>query len=89
MESVGVVNRRWVWLTGGGCGCKEVYIYSRSCYLCGSEIYANLLKLPTKFMREIFMRFKHDSIIGGGGGCLTYMLNFILDFNYADFLSLA
>ena len=35
-----------------------VLVYHRSCYLCGSEIYANLLKLPTtKFMREIFMRF--------------------------------
>ena len=34
MECMGVASgsgwNLWVWLTGGGCGCKEVYIYISS-----------------------------------------------------------
>ena len=45
-------------VTGGGEWVVDLLNYCKSCYLCGSEIYANLLKLPTtKFMWEIFMRF--------------------------------
>ena len=60
------INNLWY------CSCTYItilyvyYVYRRSCYLCGSEIYANLLKLPTtKFMREIFMQYWYILIIGG------------------------
>ena len=69
------------------CAIIAVLYHTVGVIYAGQKIYANLLKLPTtKFMREIFMRFKKKKIIGG---CLTYVLKFISNFNYANFLSLA
>ena len=83
-KSAATVHNRQLWVLS-----RTLYhaIYRRSCYLCGLEIYANFAKITH---HKIYAGDIYAILINFNyWGCVTYVLKFISNFNYANFLSLA